>query len=254
MERQSVAIVTGGSRGIGRAVCRALARDGYVVVAVGRDAASLAETVRAVAADGGRADAEVADVTDKGSVDACVGSVLERHRRVDVLVNNAGGGSEGRPTPADRVSDEEWRLGLETNLLGAYRVCRAVLPSMMAGGSGAIVNVASIAARQASHLSGLVYTAAKTGLAGMTRHLARELGPHGIRVNTVAPGPVRSERVGAKIDGLAAAEREAMLARIPLRRIGTVEEVADVVAFLAGPRASYVHGAIIDVNGGLFMP
>ncbi len=207
-----------------------------------------------MAADGGRAEPATADVTDAAGVDACIRSILERYGRIDVLVNNAGGGSPDRPTPADRIGDDEWRASLESNLLGAYRVCRAVMPSMMTRRAGAIVNVSSVAARQASHLSGLAYTAAKSALVGMTRHLARELGPHGIRVNTVAPGVIRSERVGAKFDRLPAAEREAILARIPLRRIGTVEEVADVVAFLAGPRASYVHGAIIDVNGGLFMP
>lgn len=254
MTERSVAIVTGGSRGIGRAVCRALARDGHLVVAVARDAAALAQTVRQVVEDGGAGEAETADVRDTGSVNAAVSAVLARHGRVDVLVNNAGGGSPDRPTPADRVTDEEWRESLEANLLGAYRVCRAVLPVMVDRRSGVIVNVASVAARQPSHLSGLVYTAAKSGLSGVTRHLAREFGAQGIRVNTVAPGLIRSERVGAKIDRLPPADRQALLARIPLGRAGTVEEVADVVAFLAGPKAAYVHGAIIDVNGGLFMP
>src|SRR5690554_2733368 len=127
MTGSSVAIVTGGSRGIGRAVCLALARDGHLVVAVGRDRTALEETVARIAAAGGAAESAVADVRDTASVDACVKGVLDRHGRIDVVVNNAGGGSPDRPTPADRVSDEEWRESLETNLLGAYRVCRAAL-------------------------------------------------------------------------------------------------------------------------------
>jgi len=124
---------------------------------------------------------------------------------------------------------------------------------MKARRSGAIVTVASIASRQASNLSGIAYTAAKSGLAGLNRHLAKELGPFGIRVNAVAPGIIASERVQAKFDAYTDAERTAIHARVPLGRIGTVEEVASVVAFLASPAASYVHGALIDINGGMFM-
>jgi NAD(P)-dependent dehydrogenase (short-subunit alcohol dehydrogenase family) len=128
-----------------------------------------------------------------------------------------------------------------------------VTPHMKSQRSGAIVIVASIASRQASNLSGIGYTAAKSGLAGLNRHLAKELGPYGIRVNAVAPGIIASERVQAKFETYTDDERAAIHARVPLGRIGTVEEVASVVAFLASPGASYVHGALIDINGGMFM-
>ena len=125
---------------------------------------------------------------------------------------------------------------------------------MKARRAGAIILVSSIASRQASHLSGAGYSAAKSGLVGLSRHLAREVGPFGIRVNAVAPGIIGSERVAAKFATYSESERQALVGRIPLGRIGRVEEIASVVTFLASPGAGYIHGALIDVNGGLFMP
>jgi 3-oxoacyl-[acyl-carrier protein] reductase len=248
-----VALVTGGSRGIGRAICIAFGAQGHTVVAAARDAKALAETARLVCAAGGSGFAAACDVRDAASIEAMVRTVTERHGRVDILVNNAGGGSSGRPMAADETPDAEWLDTLALNLTSVFRTCKAVAPHMKARNSGAIVTVASIAARQASNLSGVAYTAAKSGLAGLNRHLAKELGPFGIRVNAVAPGIIASERVRVKFDTYSEAERDAINSRIPLGRIGTVEEVASVVAFLASPGASYVHGALIDINGGMFM-
>lgn len=248
-----VALVTGGSRGIGRAICRELGARGHEVVATGRDAEALAETERLVREAGGGAWSLGCDLREAGAIESCVAQVLGRYGAIDVLVSNAGGGTSGRPKPAEEVSDAEWNEALELNLTTAFRLCRAVAPTMKARRRGAIVLVASIAARQASHLSGVAYTSAKSGLVGLSRHLARELGPFGVRVNAVAPGIVASPRVAAKFQSYTEAERQAILARIPLGRIGRVEEVAAVVAFLASDAASYVHGALVDVNGGLYM-
>jgi 3-oxoacyl-[acyl-carrier protein] reductase len=179
--------------------------------------------------------------------------VQRRHGRIDLLVNNAGGGTSGRPQAADEMPDDEWVDMLDLNLTSVYRFCRAAIPAMKARRSGAIVNVASIAAHVASNLSNVAYTAAKTGMVGLSRHLAKETGPFGVRVNTVAPGIIASERVAAKYGSSSEAEQAAILGRIPLGRIGRVEEVASVVAFLGSEGASYIHGALIDINGGLFM-
>jgi 3-oxoacyl-[acyl-carrier protein] reductase len=249
-----VALVTGGSRGIGRAVCVGFGALGYTVVAIGRDKAALEATESLVRGAGGEASSDVCDVRDPEAIRNCAAGVLARHGAVDVLVNNAGAGSAGRPLPADELPDADWVDTLNLNLTSAFRFCRALLPSMKARRSGSIVMVASIAARQASHLSGAAYSAAKAGLVGLNRHLARELGPFGIRVNAVAPGIVASERVAAKFDSYSDAERQALLARIPLGRIGRVDEIASVVTFLASPGGAYIHGAVIDVNGGLYMP
>lgn len=248
-----VALVTGGSRGIGRAICEALGAQGHHVVAVARDEQALGETVARIRAAGGEASAERCDVRDPASIAACVQAAASRTGAIDVLVNNAGGGSSGKPLPADELPDSDWLDTLDLNLTSAFRFCRAVAPGMKARRAGCIVSVASIASRQASNLSGIAYTAAKSGMVGLNRHLARELGPFGIRVNAIAPGIIASERVAAKFDSYADAERAAVLARIPLGRIGRVEEIAGVVAFLASPAAAYIHGALIDVNGGLFM-
>jgi len=250
---EAIALVTGGSRGIGRATCQALSRQHWHVVAVGRDRAALTDTSQSITAAGGVCDVAVCDARDGSAIARSVREVERRYGRVDLLVNNAGGGSSGRPHPTDELPDEEWIDTIELNLTGAYRFCRAVVPAMKARGSGCILNVASVAAHTASNLSSSAYTAAKTGLVGFARHLAKEVGPHGIRVNTVAPGIIASERVATKYESYTETERAGLLARIPLGRIGGVEEVANVIAFLASDGASYIHGALIDVNGGLYM-
>jgi 3-oxoacyl-[acyl-carrier protein] reductase len=249
-----VALVTGGSRGIGRAVCLAFGALGHTVVAAARDAKALAETTRLVR-EAGAADstAVTCDVRETTSIENMVRTVIARHGRIDILVNNAGGGTSARPMTSDETPDTDWLETLDLNLTSVFRTCKAVTPHMKSRRSGAIVTVASIASRQASNLSGIAYTAAKSGLAGVNRHLAKELGPFGIRVNAVAPGIIASERVQTKFETYTDAERAAINARIPLGRIGTVDEVASVVAFLASPAASYVHGALVDINGGMYM-
>lgn len=251
---RAVALVTGGSRGIGRAICVGFGALGYEVIAIGRDQEALLQTEALVRQAGGGATSDVCDVCDPAAIERCVAGVLARFGWVDVLVNNAGGGSADRPLTADELPDADWVDTVNLNLNSAFRFCRALLPSMKARRSGAIILVASIAARQASHLSGVAYTAAKSGLVGLNRHLARELGAFGIRVNAVAPGIVGSERVVAKFDKYSEGERETLLSRIPLGRIGHVDDIASVVTFLASPGAAYVHGAVVDVNGGLYMP
>ena len=248
-----IALVTGGSRGIGRAICQTLARQRWHVVATARDESALAATARSIADLGGRCDILACDAREQSAIERCVREVEERHGRIDLLVNNAGGGTSGRPLQTDELPDQDWVAMIELNLTGVYRFCHAVVPQMKARKSGCIVNIASVAAHTASNLSNAAYTAAKTGLVGFARHLAKEVGPYRIRVNTVAPGIIASERVAAKYDSYTEAERVAMLARIPFGRIGRVDEVASVVAFLASEGASYIHGALIDVNGGLYM-
>jgi 3-oxoacyl-[acyl-carrier protein] reductase len=250
---KAIALVTGGSRGIGRAICEALGRAGWHVVAVARDERALAATAAAITAAGGRCDYALCDARDRDAIARCVADAERRHGRIDLLVNNAGGGTAGRPLAADEMADAEWVDMLDLNLTSVYRFCRAAIPGMKARRSGAIVNMASVAAHVASNLSNAAYTAAKTGMVGLSRHLAKELGPFGIRVNTIAPGIIASERVATKYATYSEAEQAGILNRIPLGRIGRVDEVASIVVFLASDAASYVHGALIDVTGGLFM-
>jgi len=240
-----VVIVTGGGAGIGRATCLAFAREGAAVAVVDLRAADA--VAGEVETAGGRAAPYAADVSRSADVEAMVDDVVRRFGGVDILVNNAG---IGRPGGIEDVTEEEWDRTLAVDLKAHFLTCRAVVPHMRRRGRGHIVNVASIAGRHVSLANSIPYTSAKAGVIGFTRHLAQEVGPDGIRVNAVAPGPVNT---GFRNSAVArSSEWEAQIrARIPLRYVSEAEEQAAVILFLASDAASFVHGAIVDVNGGL---
>ena len=236
-----VALVTGGSRGIGRAIASALAADGDRV-AVGY--ASSEDEAEKVAADIGGMAVHL-DVTDPESVDAAFAAVEAAWGPVAVLVNSAGITGDGL---AMRMSDVQWRRVLATNLDGAFAVTRRAVPAMIRARTGRIVHVGSVAGLTGS--AGQVnYAAAKAGLVGMCRSLARELGSRGITVNVVAPGPIDTDMTAALTDD----QRAALVAAVPLGRMGQADEVAAAVAYLCSPAAAYVTGAVLPVDGGLGM-
>lgn len=238
-----VAVVTGGGRGIGAAVCRRLAAEGAAVAVLDLDGESAAGVARSLP----RAAAYPVDVRDRDGVADVVRRVLAGHGRIDVLVPCAG---VMRGAPVAELTDQAWDEVLGGHLTGAFALVRAVAPTMVAQGYGRIVLISSVAARGiVGHVN---YGAAKAGVAGMARSLAVELGPHGVNVNAVAPGFIatRMTREGAERRGRTWAEHAARAAEgVALRRIGTPEDVAAVVAFLAGADAGYVTGQVIQVSG-----
>jgi NAD(P)-dependent dehydrogenase (short-subunit alcohol dehydrogenase family) len=246
-----VAIITGSSDGIGRAAALIFAREGGQVVlnARGRDRLEAARaSVQAV----GKPPLVVAgDVSQASVVERLVGETLQHFGRVDILVNNAGGGTSLRFL--EEVTAEDWDLTVNSNLKSAFLCCQAVVPAMKRQRYGRIVNVSSVAGRNVSRLSGPQYSSAKAGVLGLTRHLAQDLGPFGIAVNAVAPGPTLVDRVAKKWSLRSEEDRSHILENIPLGRLAQPEEVATVIAFLASGDASYVTGVTIDVNGGSFM-
>lgn len=240
-----VAIVTGASRGIGRAVAASLAEDGASVVVSGRDAARVEIEAKELEGLGGPVLGVPGDVARREDVDRLVDRARERFGRIDILVNNAG---ITRDVLLVRMKDEDWDHVLDVNLRGAFFMARAVAKVMIRQKGGRIINVASTAgvmgnAGQAN------YSAAKAGLIGLTKAAARELAHWGILVNAVAPGLIDTDMAAA----MPAEAREALLTQVPLKRIGVAREVAEVVRFLAGDGASYVTGQVIHVNGGLYM-
>jgi 3-oxoacyl-[acyl-carrier protein] reductase len=249
--RDKVALVTGGSRGLGRAICIALAAEGAkVAVNYQRNVGAAEEVVRQVARAGGRAVAIGADVADEGEVIATFDRTEQALGPVDVLVNSAG------IWPTAYVKDmsvEHWDATMAVNLRGPFLTCREALRRWIPRGASSaakrIVNVTSQAAFHGSTTGHADYAASKAGLVTFTVSLAREAARYGIYVNCVAPGMMDTEMTaGALRGGL-----EKYLARIPLGRIGTPEELADMVAFLASERASYTTGATFDVTGGMLM-
>jgi 3-oxoacyl-[acyl-carrier protein] reductase len=239
------AIVTGGSRGIGRAVAGLLVEDGAAVVVSGRDADRLANTSRELEALGGSVLAIVADAGQREDADRLVEAARERFGRIDILVNNAG---MTRDTLLVRMKDADWDEVMRVNLRGAFAMTRAAAKVMIRQKSGRIVNVASTAGVMGN--AGQVnYSAAKAGLIGLTKAAARELAHWGILVNAVAPGLIDTDMVAT----VPAEAREALLRQVPLGRMGTGREVAEVIRFLAGDGATYVTGQVFHVNGGLYM-
>ena len=241
-----VALVTGASRGIGRAVAIELGRLGHpVACGYGSDADAAAETVAAVEAHGAKALAVSVDICDVDAVDTAFGEIEGSLGPVEVLVNNAGITRDGLLA---RMSDEQWSAVVDTNLGGAFHTIRRATPKMMRARYGRIVNISSVSGQMGTP-GQANYSAAKAGLLGLSRAVARELASRGITCNVVAPGPI----VTAMTYAMPADWREAIQATVPLGRLGTPEDVAAVVGFLCLDAAGYVTGALVPVDGGLGM-
>ncbi len=241
-----VALVTGAGRNIGRAIALRLARDGAAIIVNGRADQAAVEAVAAeVAALGGRAIAHLADIADEAAVAAMVARAEDALGGIDIAVSNAG---LRRQTPFLSIALSEWREILSVALDGAFLLARAVVPSMIRRGGGSIVALSGISTHlgtpERAHVS-----ASKAGLEGLMRALAVELAPHGIRCNSVAPGAIDTVR-GASAGALPGTMRDS---GVPLRRKGSVEEIAEMVRLLAGPEGGYVTGQTIHVNGGAFL-
>ena len=239
-----VALVTGAQGGIGRATAVALAAEGARLVL--GDIADLQETAQAVFEAGDLPAVSVKlDVTSRTDAEAAVARAIEEFGRLDILVNNAG---VGRPAPLAEVTDELWDWIMDVNLKGPFICSQAAAPHMEAG--SAIVNLASLAGRASSPAQSCAYSASKAGLLGLTRHLAKELGPRGIRVTAVNPGIVMTTLV---TDNFSPEQLARTIETIPLGRASQPEDIASVIVFLASDDARYVTGASLDANGGIFM-
>jgi 3-oxoacyl-[acyl-carrier protein] reductase len=238
-----VALVTGASQGLGRAMALRLAANGAKVACIARGADKLAATVAAIQAAGGLAEAFPADVCDSESVQKTVEAVTEKWGRLDILVNNAG---VTKDTLVLRMSDEEWDQVLDTNLRGTFLFTRAAARPMMSQRYGRIVNIASV--------SGIIgnpgqanYSASKAGIIAFTKTVAKELASRKITSNAVAPGFIESEMTTILGDAILDEAKK----RIPLKRLGLADEIADAVLFLASKRAAYITGAVLVVDGGM---
>jgi 3-oxoacyl-[acyl-carrier protein] reductase len=243
--KDRVALVTGASRGIGEAIARQLASEGVLVVCAARSVEKLERLVAEIGGAGYRATALPMDVADAGSIGEGVRRALEAHGRIDILVNNAGVTQDNLIL---RMSRDAWDRVLATNLTGAFLLCQAVARPMVRSRYGRIVNVSSVVGLTGN--AGQVnYASSKAGLIGLTKSLARELGSRNVTVNAVAPGFIATEMTEKMTEDA----RQALFARIPLGRLGTPEDVARAVAFLASEEAGYVTGHVLNVSGGLFM-
>ena len=239
-----VALITGASRGLGRAAAERLHERGASVALNARDPARAEAAARAV---GERTFSVAGDVADDGQAASIVRRTLERFGRIDILVNNA---ALPFTTRFEQISAGEWRRALDVNLTAPFLLMQAVVPVMKAQGYGRIVNISSTAGRMVSTLGGAHYTASKTGLLGLTRAAAKELGRYGITVNAVCPGMIDTEltRESASPEVL-----EDLAKSFPVRRLGTAREVADLICFAASESAGYITGASLDINGGDLM-
>ncbi len=242
-----VALVTGAGQGMGRAVSERLASGGARIVVNDVDPNAAAGTTAALLARGEEAVAIAGDVSSSNDVSRMVEKTLDRFGSLDILVNNAG---VLRPTAVIDIEEEEWDWVLNVNLKGTYLCSRAVLQGMRERGWGRIINFSSTAGKNVSTVGGAHYTAAKAGILGFTRHLAKEAAAFGITVNAICPGLINTEMVRATIDQK---QTEAYAQSFPITRLGEPSEVAELVAFLVSDKASYITGASLDINGGDLM-
>ena len=240
-----VALVTGASRGIGQGIGLALARAGAIVAGTATTDAGAASIAAAIAAAGGTGTGLVMNVNDAAQVDAALTAIRSEYGEIAILVNNAG---ITRDNLLMRMKDDEWDDIIATNLKSVYRLSKAVVRGMMKARAGRIINIGSVigATGNAGQTN---YAAAKAGVVGFSKALAREVGSRSITVNCVAPGFIETDMTHA----LSEAQREALLGQIPLARLGHVDDVAQAVLFLASPGASYITGCTLHVNGGMYM-
>ncbi|TXI74794.1 MAG: 3-oxoacyl-ACP reductase FabG [Limnohabitans sp.] len=244
MSDKQVALVTGASRGIGASIAQQLAREGFIVIGTATSDDGAAKISDALSAFPGCRGANL-NVNDAAAAEALIDGIVKEHGGLQVLVNNAG---ITRDTLAMRMKDEDWDAVADTNLKAVFRMSRAVIRPMMKQRYGRIISITSVVG--ASGNPGQAnYAAAKAGVAGMTRALARELGSRGITVNCVAPGFIETDMTAA----LPEAQQQALLGQIPLGHLGKPEDIAHAVAFLASAKAAYVTGQELHVNGGMFM-
>jgi NAD(P)-dependent dehydrogenase (short-subunit alcohol dehydrogenase family) len=253
----AVAVVTGAGTGIGREISLRLAAEGADVVLTGRSTEAMAEVAELVRSAGRRALPVAMDLRDPASIEAAARAAEDEFGRVDVLVNNSGVG--GPSQPMWEIDTEEWEETFRVNVTGTFLACKAFLPGMIARASGSVVVIGSMTGKRPL-INRTPYAASKTALIGLVRTLAWELGPHGIRVNLVSPGPVEGERIKWVLERQAAArgitveEARADFAEgSPLKRLVEPGDVADAVAFLASPRAAAITGDDINVSAGLVM-
>ncbi|MFM2345805.1 MAG: 3-oxoacyl-ACP reductase FabG [Pseudomonadota bacterium] len=242
-QAQQVALVTGASRGIGRAIALLLAERGFKVIGTATSDSGSAAIGEALAPFGGLG--LTLNVTDAAALDAAIDGIVKAHGGLHVLVNNAG---ITRDTLAMRLKDDDWDAVIDTNLKSVFRACRAAIKPMMKQRFGRIVNITSVVGA-AGNPGQANYCASKAGVAGMTRSLAQELGSRNITVNCVAPGFIATDMT----EVLPEAQKNALLAKIPLGRLGSPQDIAEAVAFLASPAAGYITGTELHVNGGMYM-
>lgn len=245
MLKGQVALVTGASRGIGRTIALELGGLGATVIGTATSEAGSADIQKGLDAAGVAGWGAMLNVTDPAACEALIGEIEKKFGPITILVNNAG---ITRDNLALRMKDDEWDAVLDTNLKAVYRMSKLVMRGMMKARTGRIINITSVVGA-AGNPGQANYAAAKAGVAGLSRALAQELGSRGITVNCVAPGFIDTDMTKALPD----AQREALLNKIPLGRLGQAEEVAAAVAFLASPKAGYVTGTELHVNGGMYM-
>jgi NAD(P)-dependent dehydrogenase (short-subunit alcohol dehydrogenase family) len=249
-----IALVTGASRGIGRAIAERLARDGHFVVLNGAGREPLERAAAEIVSGGGQAMAVPADVSDESSVGQMFDVIEARFGRLDILINNAGISPrvDGKKPTVETTPVEHWVRTIAVNLTGPFLVSRAAVPLMRRRGWGRIVNIGSQAGRMNTGFGSAHYSASKAGLLGFSRVLAGEVGEYGITVNCVAPGRIKTD-MAATVSGVEEMYK-AYIQRTPAGRIGETSDVVPAVAFLVSEEASFITGAIIDITGGFFMP
>lgn len=247
-----VALVTGGGGGLGLAIAESLGREGAAVALLDANPAGVEAGLTTLQGAGVTARGQVVDVRDSAAVHTAVDAIAADLGRIDILIA-AAGGSLGTPRDLEDISPADLDMVIDVNIKGTYHCSAACVPHMRAAGGGSIVTFSSIGGRSTSPVTGIPYAAAKAGILGLTRRLAREVGPDNIRVNAIAPGLFLTGRLKGMFDAMSEHDRTEVLDSIPLRRMPKISECVDPVLFLASDQSSYITGAVLDVNGGRFM-